>query len=256
MNVISWSGGKDSTATVILAHIYNIPINYIIISLPYFDISRKIYADRPDHLDWVFNVAIPKFEEWGYKVKVLSSDKDYMYWFYKVLKRSKYPEHNGKYYGFMINGRCWMHSEKFSPINKFIKKQMPCIEFVGIAIDEPIRLERLKDNQSSLLEKFNYTEYMATQLCEEYELLSPIYQSDVVRNGCWFCPNCRISEFADLKIKYPELWHELQKLSKVKNTATQGFKYGKTFDKVDFEVDMYIQNTVNQISLFKEGKQC
>lgn len=37
MKVICWSGGKDSTATVILAHKNNIKIDYIIMSEVMFD---------------------------------------------------------------------------------------------------------------------------------------------------------------------------------------------------------------------------
>lgn len=81
---ISWSGGKDSTATIILAHLNGIPVEKIVISLPYFDKTRGIFADHPQHIDWIFKTAIPTFEKWGYKVDVVSSDKDYLYWFFKI----------------------------------------------------------------------------------------------------------------------------------------------------------------------------
>lgn len=76
---ISWSGGKDSTASIILAHENNIHIDLVIISLPFFDKEKGIYADHPKHIEWVFSKAIPTIENWGYKVKVVSSDKDYKY---------------------------------------------------------------------------------------------------------------------------------------------------------------------------------
>lgn len=48
---------------------------------------------------------------------------------------------------------------------------------MGIAIDEPKRLEKLQGtNKISLLEKYNYTEQMAYELCKKYGLLSPIYE--------------------------------------------------------------------------------
>ncbi len=37
LNIICWSGGKDSTATIVLAHELGIPIDLIIISLIWFD---------------------------------------------------------------------------------------------------------------------------------------------------------------------------------------------------------------------------
>ena len=91
MNVLSWSGGKDSTATLILARELDIKIDVAVISLPMFDISRKIYADYPEHIDWLFSKAIPTIEKWGTHVKVVSSDKDYLYWFKHIVTRSKVP---------------------------------------------------------------------------------------------------------------------------------------------------------------------
>ena len=61
---LSWSGGKDSTASVILAHEHNIPIDLLVISLPYFDKAKGIYADHPLHIKWLFEKAIPTFESW------------------------------------------------------------------------------------------------------------------------------------------------------------------------------------------------
>ena len=50
--------------------------------------------------------------------------------------------------------------------------------------------------------------------------------------GCWFCPNCRIPTFARFRKKNPELWHELEILSKTQNLTSYGFRYGKTVQQV------------------------
>ena len=120
---ISWSGGKDSTASIILAHEHKIPIDLVIISLPYFDKGKGIYADHPLHIDFIFNKAIPTIESWGYKVKVVSSEKDYKYWFFKKRGNNcKNPEYNGKHYGWLLGGMCKMNPEKTQPIKKLSKK--------------------------------------------------------------------------------------------------------------------------------------
>ena len=54
MKIVSWSGGKDSTATIILAHELEIKIDLIIISLIWFDKKRKIYAEYPEVIQWIF----------------------------------------------------------------------------------------------------------------------------------------------------------------------------------------------------------
>lgn len=103
--VVLWSGGKDSTATIILAHEKGEPIDLVLMSLMWFDKKRKIPAENKKHLDWVMNYAKPLIESWGYKVQFVSSDKDYIYWFYKIRQSSEmHPETIGKYYGFVLGG--------------------------------------------------------------------------------------------------------------------------------------------------------
>jgi 3'-phosphoadenosine 5'-phosphosulfate sulfotransferase (PAPS reductase)/FAD synthetase len=255
----SWSGGKDSTAGVILSHLQGVHLDLIIISLPFFDKEKGIYADNPDHIDFVFNVAIPRFKEWGYEVKIVSSEKDYKYWFFKKRgENCKNPEYNGKTYGWLLGGACKMNEEKTKPIKEFIKTLDGEWEsVVGIGIDEPVRLERMhkRHNQISLQEKYNYTTKMNRDLCEEYGLLSPNYKKGKKIRGCWFCPNGSIKEFANLQKNHPAYWNELLELNELyredpSQFATQCFKYGITFDEIIKEV-----NAINsRISFFDEEK--
>ena len=146
-----------------------------------------------------------------------------------------------------------MNKEKILPSNRYLKSlKEPVTKIIGICADEPERLEsRLfeKEGNRSLLAEYGYTEQMAKDLCEKHGLLSPIYET-VGRGGCWFCPNQRISEFADLKKEYPHLYKELEILSKDENLVSKNFKWGQTFDEVDREVDNYIYTEKQQIRLF------
>ena len=254
--IICWSGGKDSTATIILAHQLGIKIDLIITSVVWFDKKRGICGDNPEKIDFMMNKAKPIFEEWGYPVKVVSSEKDYMYWFYKVRKKSIHPEYIGKYYGFLLGGFCKMQGEKVEPIKKFYKQELSedtVEEIVGICADEPKRLERMKarKNQRSLLAELNLTQENAFEICKKSKLLSPTYTDGQQRDGCWFYPNQKIPEMAKLKQRHPELWRELQKLSKETNVIARGFKYGVPFDEIEKKVDEYIKNPPpQQLSLF------
>lgn len=259
LHIVSWSGGKDSTATIILAHELGIPIDLIIICLVWFDKKRGIYGDSLKKLDWIFNYAKPLFESWGYPVKIVTSDKDYLYYFYKVRQKSeKHPENIGKHYGFVIGGACAMQEEKVAPIRRYIRenyrnKKIPYEEIVGICADEPERIERMKKrkNQRSFLVEQGIKQADALLMCKENNLLSPTYSGKRKRDGCWFCPNQHIEELAELKTTRPDLWAELKLLSKVKNTVSRGFKYGVTFDKIEAQVNYYISNPpAEQLSLF------
>lgn len=248
MNVLCWSGGKDSTASIILDHTRNgHKIDLIITCLNYFDRKRGIYADHPQHVDFVMK-AKNIFNSWGYKVIIVSSPRDYLYWFYKIrTDKCKNKEYVGLYYGWLLGSMCKMQGEKVRPIKEFLKSlNIPYTEYVGIGIDEPQRLKRIhKKLQISLLERFNITTSEAKEICKNYGLLSPLYDR-VKRQGCWFCPNSSIKQFADLKKYYPKLWEELERLSKEKNTVAKNFTYGKTFEQVKKEVELLCK----QISMF------
>jgi hypothetical protein len=57
-----------------------------------------------------------------------------------------------------------------------IGKEFDIVQYIGIAADEPIRLERIRGtNKVSLLEKYGYTEHDAMDKCKEYNLVSPLY---------------------------------------------------------------------------------
>lgn len=196
----SWSGGKDSTASIILEHIYGLPQSKIIMSEVMFDRKRNISGELPEHMEWVHNVAIPLFQNWGYEIEIVHADKDYLDLFYHVISKSKKEERNGKYAGFLIGGLCKTNSAlKTKPINDFYNGlSEKYVQYVGIAADEPARLERLNGtNKVSLLSKYGYTEQI-------------------------------------------ELWEELRMLSLTDNRVSNGFKYEKTFDEVDRAVDDYL----------------
>ena len=198
---ISWSGGKDSTATVILCHEYGIPIKEIIYVRMMYD--DTLPATLPVMTDFVDN-AIKIFEGWGYNVKVVKSIKTAEQIVNTVYKRSKYPERNGKRYGISNFGRGFC---KFTGIKQNTIKSVNSGEYemIGYACDEIARLHRLVDNQSSIMAELGVTEQDAFDICKKYNLLSPLYELGTKRDGCWFCPNVCKKQREMLKAEHPEL---------------------------------------------------
>lgn len=85
------------------------------------------------------------------------------------------------------------------------------VEYLGIAIDEPKRLERCDGvNKKSPLAEIGWTEADAWKWCEENDLLSPIYTT-ATRGGCWFCHNQGVDQLRQLRKNYPDLWALLMK---------------------------------------------
>ena len=208
--IASWSGGKDSTASIILAHEHEEPLDLIIFSEVMFD--KNISGELPEHIDFIKNNAIPLFKEWGYETRVLHSDKTYMDCFHHRTVRGKSI---GMRKGFAMSGHCDVQRDcKLKAIKQFWKAvDGDFVQYIGIAIDEPNRMERVvkAGNQVSLLEKYRYTEEMAFELCKKYGLLSPIYDF-APRGGYWFCPNARYAELKHLRKNHPDLWNKLLQL--------------------------------------------
>ena len=208
--IASWSGGKDSTASIILAHEHKEPLDLIIFAEVMFD--ENISGELPEHIEFIRNKAIPVFENWGYKVKILHSEKTYMDCFHHRITKGK---RKGMKKGFVMSGHCDVQRDcKLKAIKKFWKSvDGDFTQYIGFATDESVRMERVvkTKNQVSLLEKYRYTEQMAFELCEKYDLLSPIYNF-APRGGCWFCPNARYKELRHLWTYHTDLFDKLLEL--------------------------------------------
>lgn len=236
--IASCSFGKDSIATVLLALENNEPLDKVVFSEVMYDRERGISGEHPEHIKWVYEVAIPKLESMGVKVDVVRHpERDYLYYFHHRRTRGK---NIGKKNGFPIGGMCDITKLKTVPIREYLKQyeDYDVIQYIGIAQDEPKRLARLKPNHISLLDKYGYTEDMAYKKAEEYGLLSPIYKHNT-RNGCWFCPNSGLKIFARFRKEYPELWQELLELGKDTETCSSNFKYGVSIDDINKKLDKY-----------------
>ena len=228
--VASCSFGKDSLATIILAIAYGEPLDAVVYARVMFDENRS--AEPPEHEDFIFNVAIPWIESFGIKVHVIQSEKTFKDVFYHERTRGN---NIGKIVGFPLQGKCEVNSGCKRPVFEKANKLFfgeDVIQYVGIAIDEPNRLKRLKDNQVSLLAKYGYTEAMARYLCLWYGLLSPMY-SYSNRGGCFFCPNTRITTLAHLRKCYPDIWDELLKMSATPNKIKDTFNRTETLEQID-----------------------
>lgn len=221
--IANWSGGKDSTDTIILAHEHGEPLDLIVFSEVLFDKKNNISGENPKHIDFIMNVAKPLFESWGYEVIILRANIDYLDVFQRIIEHPrKHMEHKGKKYGFVISGMCSVKREcKMKPLEEFYSKMAePIMQYVGICADEKKRLTSLHtaDSKISLLEKYGHTEKMAMENCRKYGLLSPIYQF-TKRSGCWFCSNAKLCEHEELRKRDPDTWYRFVELENDPNIA-------------------------------------
>ena len=242
-HIYSWSGGKDSTASIILAHENNEPIDIILFSEVMFD--EYISGELPEHIDFIKNKAIPIFNTWGYKVEILRHNKTYMDYFDQVREKGK---HVGMKVGFPMADRCNARNCKVKPIEKYLKQiNEPYAQCVSIAADEPRRIKILTDTKYSLLVKYGYTEEMARQKCIEYDLLSPYYKYSK-RGGCWFCPNQSICQSRYIRNNHNDLWQRLLALENRDNKI--GNIFNSQSGKSIHEIDEQLKWEESQMSIF------
>ena len=235
-HVISWSGGKDSTATILLFHKHEEELMnpgdrvIIVFAEVLFDAKSNISGHNPDIIDFIHEKK-KVFESWGYDVRILHANgkrKDFLDFFHHTMGKSRlHPEHEGMRYGFPASGICGVKRDlKLKPIEDFKKtlKNTEHIDYVGIAKDEPTRLVALykEANTVSLLDKYGYTEEDARMLCLENDMLSPQYllaDGKQKRDGCWFCPNAKLCEHKAIKDRLPEAWAKYVSLEDEPNVA-------------------------------------
>lgn len=249
---LMWSGGEDSSASLITCADKGIHLDGVVMSEIMFDKRRGISAEHPDHINWVYDEGIPIIEKkLGYKVIPLRGEKDYLDLFnHRILYSKDHPERVGKKAGFVLGGnKCALKRDcKIKVLNEWCKQQGEFEKIVGICSDEKDRLLSLENDRNcrSILSEQGIPKYKTADICKANGLRSPFYSSGRKRQGCWVCPNCSIDEFAALAREYPNLWEELRILSQDKEKVSKYFKYNKTFERIDMAVNLIN----NQISIF------
>lgn len=210
--VVSFSGGKDSTAMLLRMIELGEHIDEVITCDTY-----KEFPAMYRHLDKVRAVV----EKAGIKFTALKNEKSFDYYMFEF--RPEQPTgFFGKYQN--IKGRSWATSKvrwctkemKIRIINAHLRelsKQYNIIQCVGIAADETQRLERKSNKEKNkrlpLVER-GWSEADCLKYCYEkgydWEGLYEIYD----RASCWCCPLQSLKSLRSLRINFPELWEELK----------------------------------------------
>ncbi len=235
--IASLSYGKDSIAMLEVVKQHNLPLDRIV----HVEImaTDTIPADLPPMMEFK-EKADKIIKEWyGIEVEHIHAPKSYEEQFYTVMQKGK---HIGNIYGFpMIRGAWCNRALKMSVLNKFNKKDI--IQYIGIAEDEPSRFHNLTDRKISPLVEHGITEAEARKICEELDLLSPIYTQSA-RGGCWFCHNQQIRQLRLLRKQYPEYWALMLKWDKdspvtFKPDGTTVHDLDNRFDLEDRQIKLF-----------------
>lgn len=215
MNILSLSYGKDSLACIGACELLGWKIDRIVHAEVWA--TDTIPADLPPMVEFKAKADKIIKDRLGIEVEHLCAMREgrkasYEYFFYQQFDSDK---HRGEIYGFPMTISAWCNSSlKTSLLDKIAKsRESEVVQYLGIAVDEPKRIERHKYKKGILLPlvEVGWTEADAKQWCIDNVLLSPIYTDKCLRGGCWFCHNQGVDQLRQLRHNYPQYWELLLK---------------------------------------------
>ena len=208
-HAVSLSGGKDSTAMLLLMIERGLPINTVL----WADTGMEF----PEMYDHISKVDDYLYRERGIHITMLRHPKGFEYLMFEEEKQKPSSIENRQRLGVPLYGNGWpgvkvrwctgqLKTHLISKEVNRIKGEYQALHYVGIAADEP---KRIKNEQYPLVD-WGITEAEALKLCYDrgYDWggLYEIYH----RCSCWCCPLQRIDELRKLRHHHPELWKRLR----------------------------------------------
>ena len=200
-NVVHFSGGKDSTAMLLMMLEHNIPIDYVI-----FCDTGKEFPAMYKHIEKVEAYT-------GLEITRLKAAKSFDYYMFDHVKtRGKNKGKCG--YGWPTMGIRWCTTMlKQQPAKRFMKDlDGECMEYIGIAADEPKRHINIAPNIRHPLYDWGITEAMALRYCYDKGFDWDGLYEHFRRVSCWCCPLKSLPELKALYEFYPELWQKLRQM--------------------------------------------
>lgn len=213
--IASVSFGKDSLAMLLKILELNMPLDEVV----FYDTGMEFQA--------IYNIRDrikPILESKGIKYTELKPKETFEYMMFdKPVKKRDGTISNGYSW---CGGRCrWGTTEKLRTIAKYCENAH---QYVGIAYDEPKRLERLGENKSSPLAELKMTEEECLEYC--YTKGYNWFENDIElytildRVSCWCCCNKNLKELKNMYIHLPKYW---EKLKNLQSRTDRPMKYNK-----------------------------
>ena len=212
-HLVSFSGGKDSTALLLRMLEENMPVDLIL-----FCDTGLEFPQLYEHIDKVQ-------KDIGREITRVKSDVDFEYLFFeKPVNRSESTKFSEKYgknhtgYGWPGPRMRWCTQVlKNQPREKYLKdlkKDYNVIEYVGLAADEGYRLKRKCNTRANCrhpLIDWGMTEADCLKYCYDRGYDWGGLYEHFKRVSCWCCPLQGMRELEILYRNFPDLWQQLKK---------------------------------------------
>ncbi len=216
LNVVSLSGGKDSTAMLLMMLERQMPIDIIL----YCDTGLEFPA-MYKHLNLLEHDICRAITR-------ICGEQSYEYLMFDIPVKRKDDSQLLRRYGNILNGYGWAGPQmrwctsmlKDAPREKFLRplrEKYDVLEYVGIAVDEQYRLERPRNkiaNHVHPLVDWGMTEADCLKYCYDHGYDWDGLYEHFRRVSCWCCPLQSLTELRQLMKNYPELWERLKSWDK------------------------------------------
>lgn len=234
--VVSFSGGKDSTAMALMM----------------LERGEKIHSVVAFDTGWEFPQMYDhwrQFEEYtGLKITVLRPKKSFDHWMLHQKVVSRNGENKGTVHrvgnGWPSPMRRWCTRVKVGAINKYLDAIKNPVSSVGIAADEA---KRVKENSKypcryPLIE-WDIDEPAAFDICKKHGFKWGGLYNIFRRVSCYCCPLQRIGELKKIREHFPELWFKMLELDSeiTDNVGFLGYKSVHDLDSRFAEEDRQLK---------------
>lgn len=226
-NVLSLSGGKDSTAMLHMMLERGEPIHSVV----FFDTGWE-FPEMYDHLNLVE-------QKTGLQIIRLTHPQGFDYWLNRRQVRTKrdrfdidgnLTHRKGDIFrignGWPSPSRRWCTREKVNCIRRYQNTVEGCMPCIGYAADE---MHRCKPglHRYPLIE-YGITENQAIKYCRKLGYTWGGLYDIFDRLSCWCCPLQSLPDLRTLRKHRPELWATLRKMDAEIPTPNRGFYGYKT----------------------------
>lgn len=239
-HIVSFSGGKDSTALLLKMIEKDMQIDEII-----FADTGVEFPEMYEHIEDVEKYI-------NRQITVIKAEKDFEYYMLNHIKTRGKNKGKAGYSWPDFRNRWCTTILKQNVFKDYLKDKGNIVEYHGISFDEKERAERNKDrNIKYPLIDWKMTGKDNLEYCYSLGFNWGGLYEKLSRVSCYLCPLQRLNELKVIYKEYPDLWEKMKKLDDA-TIKKHGRQFRNDYSIRELERKFKIEITLkeNQLKMF------